>query len=369
MDPGNQSPPDDENSEPLEGSSTVVEPTSNEPGQPAQPTSPPPAQPPGRAPVPGSTPALESSTIPGASLAPEPGTTPTPDTPPPKPPRPPVGDLLKRFFGRFSVYFLIFGLVLIVSIVILVLTLTKNQKSNNPNIPTKNLTASQLEQLATSSQTVGSSNEVLNIGSDTIINGQLLVKKDLDVAGSVKIGGTLTLPGITVPGPSSFTQLSIGKLAVSGDSALQGSLVINKNLTVSGSSNLNGAVSINQLSVQTLQLSGTLDLNHHISAGGTTPNHSSGGAVGNGGTTSLNGSDTAGTITINTGTGAGAGCFIYVTFAQAFASTPHVVVSPVGSGAAGLYYYVNRTTTSFSICTTNTPPSGSSFGFDYIVFD
>jgi hypothetical protein len=44
-------------------------------------------------------------------------------------------------------------------------------------------------------------------------------------------------------------------------------------------------------------------------------------------------------------------------------------VTPVGSAAAALNYYIQRSTSSFSVCTTNSAPGGSSFGFDYIAFD
>jgi hypothetical protein len=94
-----------------------------------------------------------------------------------------------------------------------------------------------------------------------------------------------------------------------------------------------------------------------------------GSAVGSGGTASLGGSDTAGSITINTGGGTGAGCFATVNFVRKFNSTPHVIVTPVGSGAAGLGYYITRSTSDFSVCTTTPAPSGQTFGFDYFVVD
>jgi hypothetical protein len=84
---------------------------------------------------------------------------------------------------------------------------------------------------------------------------------------------------------------------------------------------------------------------------------------------SLSGSDTSGSITVNTGGSPPAGCFASVTFSQKFSSTPHVIITPVGSAAAGLQYYVNRSTTGFDICTANSAPSGQTFGFDYIALD
>jgi hypothetical protein len=82
---------------------------------------------------------------------------------------------------------------------------------------------------------------------------------------------------------------------------------------------------------------------------------------------SLSGSDTSGSIIINTGSSPPAGCFATITFSQAFDTTPHVVVSPVSAGAADVGYYVTRSTTGFVLCGTSAAGSGQSFGFDYVV--
>ena len=102
--------------------------------------------------------------------------------------------------------------------------------------------------------------------------------------------------------------------------------------------------------------------------GGGTPGKTDGTALGGGGTASISGTDTAGTVNINTGGGTVAGCFVTIGFTQNF-SSPHVVITPVGSAAAGINYYINRTNSGFSICTTNAAPVGQSFAFDYVVID
>jgi hypothetical protein len=121
--------------------------------------------------------------------------------------------------------------------------------------------------------------------------------------------------------------------------------------------------------VQSLQLSGDLQITRHIDAGGGTPGKSDGTALGNGGTSSVSGTDTAGTVTINTGGSPSTGCFATITFTNRFSGTPHVVVTPVGSAAGGLNYYINRSASNFSICATNSAPAGQTFSFDYIVID
>jgi hypothetical protein len=150
---------------------------------------------------------------------------------------------------------------------------------------------------------------------------------------------------------------------------VQGALALKNGISVSGNSTFTGNVTTASLTTGTLNLNGDLALTHHISAGGPTPGISRGTAAGGGGTVSLSGSDTSGSITINAGSNPPAGCFASVTFSTKFANTPHVVVTPIGSGAAGLQYYVDRTTSGFTLCTANAATAGTSFGFDYMTLD
>jgi hypothetical protein len=60
---------------------------------------------------------------------------------------------------------------------------------------------------------------------------------------------------------------------------------------------------------------------------------------------------------------------VTINFTQKFSGTPHVVISPVGSSAASLNYYVNRNSSNFSVCTLNAPGGGQSFSFDFVAID
>jgi hypothetical protein len=144
---------------------------------------------------------------------------------------------------------------------------------------------------------------------------------------------------------------------------------IGQALTVAGATTFSGAVSADQLTVQSLILNGDLVIDHHINSGGLTPTRSPGGALGNGGTVSISGSDTAGIITINTGSSPVAGCFVTVTFGKTFNNIPSIVITPVDAAASGIAYYITRTTANFSVCTTSTPPAGQTFDYDYIAID
>jgi cytoskeletal protein CcmA (bactofilin family) len=280
--------------------------------------------------------------------------------------------LPKKHYSKIfaNLYLLIFFVVLLVSagiVYIAVKTTNKNQSNQPQKVQT--LTDKQLTALKGSTTLVGDPQRILDIQGSSIFEGQVLMRNNLDVAGSIKVGGSLSLPAITVGGKSSFGQIQVNdKLSVNGNTSLQGQLTIEKGLTVAGNASF-GSLSASQLNINNLHLSGDLVITRHISITGGTPSRSGGGAIGSGGTASVNGSDTAGTVTINTGSSPSAGCLINVAFTQRYNSTPHLVISPSNSRAGTLSYYANRTNLGFSICTNNTPAASSTFLFDYIAID
>lgn len=282
--------------------------------------------------------------------------------------------LLLRIWHKFNIYLLLFILLIIIAIAITVVLFIKNKNSSTNNSNTNSLSAQNLstqaqKQLSDTNVNIGTSSQVLNVASNSIFQGSVLVRGDLEVAGTIKANGNLQLPGITVSGSSTFGQLQASSLAVGGAATVQGPLTADQGLTVNGNATFNGLLSASQLTANSLTLNGDLTLTHHITAGGSIPSLARGSAVGSGGTASVSGSDTSGSITINTGSSPPSGCFATITFAQSFNSTPHIIITPIGSGAAGLQFFVNRSTTNFSVCTANSAPSGQTFGFDYLALD
>ncbi len=262
-------------------------------------------------------------------------------------------------------------LLIVAAIIATVLYLkARSQNVDNNTLSSQSLSQSTLDQLANTDVTVGEPKHTLNVQSNAVFSGSVLMRENLQIAGTLQVGTNLAIAGLRVSGQSTFDDVQITKsLAVTGSTSFQGGLNIGQSLNVKGGGTFLGAVSAPSLTVGSLQLSGDLNLTHHVAAGGATPSRSNGTALGGGGTVSVSGSDTAGTITINTGSSPAAGCFVTVTFASKFNSTPHLVITPIGSAAAGLDYYANRSTTSFSVCSTNAAPGGTTFGFDYIVLD
>lgn len=276
-------------------------------------------------------------------------------------------DLLRSLLAHVNIYLVLFIVVVGAGIVIAVVAYNKSNHSQPPtNNSTQNLSAQALQQLANSGTTIGDAQQTLNIQSNSVFQGTVLVRGNLQVAGTVKMGGSLALTGLSVNGSSSFGQLQAKGVSIAGNESVQGQFSAAA-LSIAGGGNFSGAVTTPSIATNSLQLNGNLELTHHINTGGGVPGSARGNALGGGGTSSVSGSDTAGSISIHTGSSPSAGCFATINFSSAFGGTPHVVVTPIGLGAAGIQYYVNRSSTNFSVCTANPAPSSTSFGFDYIV--
>ncbi len=288
----------------------------------------------------------------------------------PAPMEAPKGSFVQRLVHKTNIYLLLFMLLLVIAGAIILVTYLASKKQEKSTVQTQSLSQSTLKQLATSDVTVGQPKQVLNVQSNAVFAGKVLVRDSLEVAGPIQVGGSLSVPGITVSGNSVFEQLQVNKgLTVAGDTSIQGQLAVQKSLSVAAGATFGAPISAPALTVNTLQLNGNLTLTKHIVVGGATPGRDNGNALGSGGTTAVSGSDIAGSVNVNTGSGAAAGCFVTVTFNQKYNSTPRVNVTPVGAAAGGLGYYINRTATNFSICAANIPPANTSFGFDYFVVE
>ncbi len=282
----------------------------------------------------------------------------------------PNKSFLQRILGKLNIYLLLFILLLIIAGVIVLVTWLASKNAEKSTVETQTLTSDTLKQLANSDVTVGQPKQVLNVQSNAVFAGKVLIRDSLEVAGPIQVGGALNIPGITVSGNSVFESIQVNKdLSVAGSTALQGQVSIQKNLTVAGSGTFAGSINAPQVTTNNLQLNGDLTLTKHIEVGGATPSRSTGSALGGGGTAAVSGSDIGGSININTGSGPGAGCFVTVNFSIKYNKTPRVNVTPIGSAAANVGYYVNRSTSSFSVCAANTPPSNASFGFDYFIVE
>lgn len=279
---------------------------------------------------------------------------------------------LKKFFRKVNVYLLIFLLLIVVAGAVTLVNYLNSQKvTPEPSIATQALTNDALKQLANTDASVGNTSQTLTIQGNAVIAGQTLMRGNLNVAGNFQTGGTIQGPNLTVSGTSNLGTAQINSLQVAQNTAIQGSTTL-RDLNVSGTSSFSGPVTASQLTVSRLILSGngSLQLPNHLSFTGPSPSRSfiGSGILGSGGSVSLNGSDTSGSINMSSGNNPnGSGCIVRVNFQQAFASQPRVIISPVGSAAGQMEYYVDRDTKGFSLCTANTPVGNKTFSFDYFI--
>ena len=242
-----------------------------------------------------------------------------------------------------------------------------------------------LEKVGVNRSAVGNSGLELVVTPDARFNGGVTVGGSVSIAKELKLNskftaadatlgqlqaGNTALSQLNVNGDTSLSNLNMrGNLQVNGQTRLQGPvtitqlLTVNNNLNVTGSLAVGGALSTNNLSVRSLTVTSNLILGGHIITSGLAPSISVGGGVGNNGTVSISGNDTAGTIAVNTGTGATGGNLANITFKNKYSNIPHVVVTPIGNVGS---FYISRGTSGFSIYVGNSLPPGS-FAFDYII--
>ncbi len=277
---------------------------------------------------------------------------------------------LKRFLRKVNIYLLMFILILVIAGVITVVFYLNSQKApTQAGTDSQPLSPEALKQLANTDASVGKTNQTLTIQGNAIIAGQTLMHGNLNVAGNLQTGGSITAPSITIAGAANLGETQVNSLQVSANAAIQGSTTM-RDLSVSGASSFSGTLTASQITVTKLVMSGNavLEVPNHLSFTGPTPSRSvNSGVLGGGGTASVSGSDTSGTINVNTGNNPTPGCFAQLTFSRPFASQPHVIVSPIGAAAGQTQFYVTRNNNGFSICTNNAAPANQSFAYDYFV--
>lgn len=278
---------------------------------------------------------------------------------------------IKKIFRKVNLYFLIFMVLVVGAVVFMVLNYLNSQNTTTPEaaLASQGLNEQALKQLANTDASVGNTSQTLTIQGNAIIAGQTLMRGNLNVAGKFQTGGGIQGPDLTISGKSTLSDVQADNLQVATDLAVQGNTTVS-GLSVAGAATFGGAVTVPELTVTKLVLSGNgvLQVPNHLSFAGPSPSRSiTPGVLGGGGSASVNGSDTTGTVNVNTGSGTTAGCFVQITFNQPFSNQPHVIISPVGPGAGKTQYYVTRSNSGFSICAAAPAPPHQAFAFDYFV--
>ena len=326
----------------------------------------------------------------------------------PNAPKAVTGDVGKgAFWGKFNVYLLAFVLVIVIAGGTMAVMYSMDKKEQNVATNTAQLTQQIADQLKTADAKVGGPKQILTVESNAIITGKTIIQSDLDVAGALKLGGPLSLPAITVTGATQLGDIKGNSLEISGNGTFGGKLSSGSDLTIGGEFTAPGNITNNgnltsggniiggkSLTIQgsitastgnlTIKGNGTFGgtiSGAVVKAGeiqfgrltltGTQPTIAVGVSAGGGGTASVQGTDTAGTATINIGGAPSAGVIATVTFTTAFSTpNPHPVITANGSNCAvNAPYVTSISATKFSIALATVPSGGQSCKFNFIVLN
>lgn len=258
------------------------------------------------------------------------------------------------------------------------LFLTKKKPVPPPKITT--LDQSEITKLGgfLTGNALGSSNQILTVTSSSLFKGRLAVDNDIKVTGNGEFGGNISTSSLTVTKTSTLSNTTInGPLIVTGPTTLQspavlaGGATIGNNLAVAGNGTFGGALSAGSFNAKTLNVNGDLNLSGHLVITGSLPTVIPEVGAGSGGKTSVEGTDSGGTIQINTGTVPsftnGQNTLVSLKFKNAYAKTPHVLLTAVGLTTGSIGYYVTQTPQGFTISVITTAKSGDNYAFNYWV--
>lgn len=129
-----------------------------------------------------------------------------------------------------------------------------------------------------------------------------------------------------------------------------------------------------KVTVANLKVDGQLEI-AKVKTTGPAPTVLRGTAVCGTPTPTIAGNDTAGTVSMTNGTcgalggNSGTGMMFNVTFNSAYGTTPRILVSPTTDASGALSWYVNSSTTGFSIGTASAYNSGAVVSFNYWVVE
>lgn len=226
----------------------------------------------------------------------------------------------------------------------------------------------------------GNASQVLTINSSSLFKNRVAVSSDLKVVGGLQVSSTTALADLTVDKTATLGVTNIrGQLVVAGPVNFQSPAqfgagsTTNGNLAVTGNGSFGGSLSSGTMNVRDISVTGTLTLAGHLSISGQTPGVSALSGAGPGAGASVEGTDSAGTVTINTGTipnfstpfpGAQ---LVTINFKSAYPRVPHIVITPIGQSTGALEYFIIKSATGFIIGTASKPASATSYAFDFWV--
>lgn len=257
---------------------------------------------------------------------------------------------------------------------------TSRQSSSKATFGNANLSDKQLEQLASGSLQSSSSSQTLNFNTGVVINKGLQVNGATSLA-NLSVSGVLTPNNLEIKQNAQVDGATLlqgavttkGQLNVGGNLAVTGTSIFSGNANFSGNGAFGGTLSASSISAKSATIGG-LSFGHIVTTGSTptaTPNNGAGG-----GSVTISGNDTSGTVTITTGASTPSrGDLVTITFRTPFTSTPHPIATPLGIdtatniAASGGEFYVSGSTTQMVIGVSKLSlgVAGVTYTFNYLV--
>lgn len=225
---------------------------------------------------------------------------------------------------------------------------TKEVPPANVTINTQSLDNGTLNQLTSGLD--GETKQQLTISADTIFKNSVVIQDSAEVAKKLLVRGNVDVSGTTSLRSS---------LSVNGPTTIGGSLTVGGLITA-------GSLNVGSITISSINISGNLSFNGHFVPGGSTPSVRTSTAAG-GGNVNIEGNDTSGTITIRTGSNPTAGELAVVTFRSAYSTTPRLQLTPLNNGSSSINYYGTKSSSFFTINSSNTPAANTTYIFDYFI--
>jgi cytoskeletal protein CcmA (bactofilin family) len=252
---------------------------------------------------------------------------------------------------------------------------SNNQATNidGEDFPAASIDEEDFASLSEEQAEIDNTNKSLNVQANSVFDGTMLVRSSLEVQGQLRVGQKLALKDIAASGQATLNNVDVAEsLNVGGNTQLntatvQGGLSVNEDLTVAGGGTFAGTLNAQAIETGSLSFSGDLTMNGKLITGGAQTGASPGGSIGSGGTVSVSGNGTAGTVNVNTGGSPSRGTLVNVQFGSNYPNTPRVNVTPVGSDTGSLDWYVTRTASGFTIGSDSAPAGGTNYTFDYFI--
>ena len=160
-----------------------------------------------------------------------------------------------------------------------------------------------------------------------------------------------------------------GSMNVAGNLNASGPVAISSTLSVTGDATFSGNLTVQNISVQNITING------HIITAGDTPTATVDTAAGSADplnsiaapTVTIDGNDTAGTITITTGANTSSGTLANITFNTPYGKAPRVILNADNSAMTNLKYFKASTPTAFTIQTVDSPTPNTTYQLDYFI--